>query len=74
MENKKYFLTNKKIKEKVNSTNKIDVINNRESFIYKKDDNKEIYQPLSDSTLNYLTYTKDDISFIDKFIKKGGDV
>ena len=42
--------------------------------IYKKDDNKEIYQPLSDSTLNYLTYTKDDISFIDKFIKKGGEV
>ena len=36
MENKKYFLTNKKIKEKVNSTNKIDAINNRESFIYKK--------------------------------------
>lgn len=42
--------------------------------IYKKDDNKEIYQPLSNSTLNYLIYAKEDISFIDKFIKKGGEV
>ena len=36
MENKKNYLTNKKIKEKVNNNNKIDKINNKESFIYKK--------------------------------------
>ena len=36
MENKKYFLTNKKIKEKVNNNDTTGKIANKESFIYKK--------------------------------------
>ena len=42
MENKKYYLTNKKIKEKVNNQKKIEKINNTESFIYKKVNKKKV--------------------------------
>ena len=41
MENKKYYLTNKKIKEKVNNQKKIEKINNTESFTYKKVNKKK---------------------------------
>ena len=47
---------------------------NKSVSIYKYENNKEIYQPLSKSSLRLLNYSKDNVSFIDKFIKKEGEI
>ena len=53
----------------------VEYIDDKKSIsIYRNENNKEIYQPLSESSLRLLDYAKDNVSFIDKFIKKEGEI